>query len=64
MADALSRFPQRSQAKKNTFRDENFQIFYYLQASLIKATIVKLSISGLTVKKGSTNSVTAKGYIT
>lgn len=36
---------QRSQAKKKTFRDENFQIFQCLQASLIRAIIAEFSLS-------------------
>ncbi len=46
-ADALSRFLQRSQAEEETLRDKNSQILYCLQASLTKATIAGLSLSGL-----------------
>ncbi len=46
-ADTLSCFPQRSQAKEETLRDENFQILYRLQTSLTRANIVGLSLLGL-----------------
>ncbi len=46
-ADALSRFPQRSQAKEETLRDENSQIFHRLQTSLTRANIASLSLSSL-----------------
>ncbi len=45
-ADALFRFPQKSQAKKETLRDENSQILHCLQTSLTKANIAGLSLSG------------------
>ncbi len=47
VVDALSRFPQRSQAKEETLRDENSQILYRLQTSLIRANIASLSFLGL-----------------
>ncbi len=46
-ADTLSRFPQRSQAKKETLRNENSQILHCLQTSLIRANIADLSLLGL-----------------
>ncbi len=46
-ADALSRFPQRSQAKEETLRDENSQILHCLQILLTRANIAGLSLSGL-----------------
>ncbi len=42
--DALSHFPQRSQAKEETLRDKNSQILYRLQTSLTRANIVGLSL--------------------
>ncbi len=47
-ADALSRFPQRSQAEEKTLRDENSQILHRLQTSLIRNNIACLSLSGQT----------------
>ncbi len=46
-ADALSCFPQRSQAEEKTLRDENSQILHRLQTSLTRANIAGLSLSGL-----------------
>ncbi len=46
VADALSRFSQRCQAKEKTLRDENIQILYRLQTSLTRASLVGLSLSG------------------
>ncbi len=46
VADNLSRFPQRSQAEEKVFRDENSQIFFQLQTSLIKANMTGLSLWG------------------
>ncbi len=45
--DAFSRFPQRSQAKEETLRDENSQILHHLQTFLTKTNIAGLSLSGL-----------------
>ncbi len=45
-ANALSRFPQRSQAKEETLRDENTQILHRLQTSLIRASLAGLSLLG------------------
>ncbi len=45
--NALSYFPQRSQAKKETFRDENSQILHHLQSSLTRANIASLTLLGL-----------------
>ncbi len=45
-ADALSHFPQRSQAEEKTLRDENSQILHRLQTSLTKANIASLSLLG------------------
>ncbi len=45
--DALSRFPQRSQAEEETLRDENSQILYCLQTLLTRANITDLSLLGL-----------------
>ncbi len=47
VADALSCFPQRSQAKKETLKEENFQILHRLQTSLTRINIVGLSLLGL-----------------
>ncbi len=47
-ADALSRFPQRSQAEEKTLRAENSQIFHRLRSSLTNASLVGLSLSGHT----------------
>ena len=47
MIDTLSCFVQRSQAKEETLRDENSQIFHYLQVALTKVTIARLSLLGL-----------------
>ena len=44
VADALFCFSKRSQAKKKMLLDENTQIFYYLQTSLTKASLAKLSL--------------------
>ena len=44
-ADALSRFPQRSQDEKNELRAENGQIFHRLQNSLTNASLAGLSLS-------------------
>ncbi len=46
VADAMSRFPQRSQAEKKTFRAENSQILYRLQSLLTNASLAGLSLSG------------------
>lgn len=45
-ADALFCFPQRSQAKEETLREENSQNLHQLQTSLTRANIVGLSLSG------------------
>ena len=44
-ADALLRFPQRSQNKKDELRAENGQIFHRLQNSLTNASLAGLSFS-------------------
>ncbi len=44
--DALSRFPQRSQAEEETLRDENTQILHRLQTSLTRASLAGLSLTG------------------
>ncbi len=46
-SNALSRFPQRSQAKEETLRNENSQIFHHLQTLLTRANIAGLSFLGL-----------------
>ena len=46
-ADALSRFPQRSQAKEDALRAENSQTLYRLQALLTRASPEGLSLSAL-----------------
>ena len=46
-ADALSRFPQRSQAEEDALRAENSQILHRLQASLTRASLAGLSLSAL-----------------
>ncbi len=46
-ADALSRFPQKSQAEEETLRDENSQILHRLQTSLTRVNIAGLSLLGL-----------------
>ncbi len=46
MADTLSYFPQRSQAKEEILQDENTQILHRLQTSLTKASPVGLSLLG------------------
>ena len=51
-ADTLSRFSQRSQTEEKTLKDENSQIFYRLQASLIRTTIARLSFSSLDLAMG------------
>ena len=43
-ADALSRFPQRSQDEKDELRAENGQILHYLQNSLTNASLAGLSL--------------------
>ena len=43
-ADALSRFPQRSQDEKDELRAENGQILYYLQNLLTNASLAGLSL--------------------
>ena len=43
--DALSRFPQQSQDKKDELRAENGQIFYCLQNLLTNASLTGLSLS-------------------
>ncbi len=45
-ADALSRFPQRSQVEEETFWDKNTQILYRLQTSLTRASLAELSLLG------------------
>ena len=47
MADVLSCFSQRNQAKDETLKDENSQIFYHLQTSLTTANIASFSLSSL-----------------
>ena len=47
VADALSRFPQRSQDEKNELRAKNSQIFYCLQNSLTNASLANLSFFAL-----------------
>ncbi len=47
MADALSRFPQKSQAKEKTLKDKNSQILYRLQTLLTSVNIIGLSLLGL-----------------
>ena len=42
-ADALSRFPQRSQDEENELRAENGRIFHRLQNSLTSASLASLS---------------------
>ena len=44
-ADALSKFPQRSQDEEDEIRAENSQIFHRLQNSLANASLVGLSLS-------------------
>ena len=44
-ADALSKFPQRSQDEKDKFQAENDQILHCLQNSLTNASLVGLSFS-------------------
>ncbi len=44
--DALSHFPQRSQAKEETLRDKNTQILHRLQTSLTKASLARFSLLG------------------
>ena len=44
-ADALSRFPQRSQAEEETLRAENSQIIHRSQSSLTNASLGGLSLS-------------------
>ena len=44
-ADALSRFPQRSQDEKDELRAENGRIFHRLQNSLTNASLAGLSLS-------------------
>ena len=43
-ADALSRFPQRSQDEEDELRAENGRIFHYLQNSLTNASLAGLSL--------------------
>ena len=45
-ADALSRFPQRSQSEEEELRAENTQILHRLQSSLTNASLSGLSLSG------------------
>ena len=45
-ADALSRFPQRSQSEEEELRVENTQILHWLQSSLTNASLSGLSLSG------------------
>ncbi len=47
-ANALSRFPQKSQTKEETLRDVNSQILYRLQTSLTRANLAGLNLLGLT----------------
>lgn len=47
VVDALSHFPQKSQAQKKPLLDENTQIFYWWQILLTKASLAKLSLSNL-----------------
>ncbi len=49
VADALSRFPQRSRAEEETFQAENSQILHRLQSSLTNASLAGLSLSSHTV---------------
>ena len=44
-ADALSRFPQKSQDEEDELRAENGQIFHHFQNSLTNASLAKLSLS-------------------
>ena len=44
-ADALSRFPQRSQDEKNELWAKNGQILHHLQNSLTNASLAELSFS-------------------
>ena len=44
-ADALSRFPQRSQSEEEELRAENTQILHRLQSSLTNASLLSLSLS-------------------
>ncbi len=46
-ADTLSHFPQRSQIKDETLKNDNSQIFHHLQTSLTRANITGVSFSGL-----------------
>ena len=46
-ADALSRFPQRSQGEEEALRAENTQILHRLLSSLTKASLLGLSLLGL-----------------
>ncbi len=48
VADTLSRFPQTSQAKEETLRAENSQIFHRLQSSL---TNTNASLAGLSLSR-------------
>ena len=43
-ADALSKFPQRSQDEENKLQAENGQIFHRLQNSLTNASLARLSL--------------------
>ena len=45
-ADALSRFPQRSQSEEEELRTENTQILHRLQSLLTNASLSGLSLSG------------------
>lgn len=47
MVDVLPYFPQRSQVKEETLIDENTQILYRLQTSLIWTIIAELGLLGL-----------------
>lgn len=50
-AHALFCFSQKSHAEEKTLRDENSQILYHLQTSLIKANIADLSFFSLALVK-------------
>lgn len=51
MADVLSYFSAKSQAKEKMFGDENIQIFHDLQILFTKASIVGLIFLGLSLAK-------------
>ncbi len=51
MADALSCFPQKNQAKEKTLQDENTQILYRLQMLPAKAILTGLCLLGYQTAK-------------